>query len=54
MMDGIFEELITEGQVMVYLDNILIFTNTLEQYFTLTHMYWSVLIGTSLFCSPFL
>ena len=32
MMDGIFEELITEGVVVVYLDNILIFTKTLEEH----------------------
>jgi hypothetical protein len=32
MMDGIFEELITEGIIAVYLDNILIFTKTLEEH----------------------
>jgi RNase H-like domain found in reverse transcriptase/Reverse transcriptase (RNA-dependent DNA polymerase) len=32
MMDGIFEELITEGVVVVYLDDILIFTKTLEEH----------------------
>jgi hypothetical protein len=32
MMDGIFEELITEGIVVVYLDNILIFTKTVEEH----------------------
>jgi hypothetical protein len=32
MMDGIFEELITEGMVVVYLDNILIFTRTIEEH----------------------
>jgi RNase H-like domain found in reverse transcriptase/Reverse transcriptase (RNA-dependent DNA polymerase) len=32
MMDGIFEELITEGIVVVYLDNILIFTKTMEEH----------------------
>ena len=32
MMDEIFEELITEGQVVVYLDDILIFTDTLEEH----------------------
>ena len=40
MMDRIFEELITKGQVMVYLDGILIFTNTLEEHRKIT---WEVL-----------
>ena len=31
MMDGIFEELITKGVVVVYLDDMLIFTKTLEK-----------------------
>ena len=32
MMDGIFEDLISEGVVVVYLDNILIFTKTLDDH----------------------
>ena len=32
MMDDIFEELISEGNVIVYLDDILIFTDNLEQH----------------------
>ena len=32
MMDGIFEDLISEGVVVVYLDNILIFTKTLDEH----------------------
>ena len=32
MMDGIFEELISEGVVVVYLDDILIFMKTLEEH----------------------
>ena len=36
MMDDIFEELITEGVVVVYLDDILIFTETLEEHHALT------------------
>ena len=37
MMDGIFEELITEGVVVVYLDDILIFTKTLEEHWEVVH-----------------
>jgi Reverse transcriptase (RNA-dependent DNA polymerase) len=32
MMDSIFKGLISEGKVIVYLDNILIFTETLEEH----------------------
>jgi len=32
MMDDIFDDLIMEGVVVVYLDNILIFTETLEEH----------------------
>ena len=32
MMDNIFEELIAEGIVVVYLDNILIFTETIDEH----------------------
>ena len=37
MMDGIFEELITEGVIVIYLDDILIFTKTLEEYQEVVH-----------------
>ena len=37
MMDGIFEELIMEGIVVVYLDDILIFTRTLEEHQEVVH-----------------
>jgi len=37
MMDDIFEDLILEGVVMVYLDDILIFSETLEGHQKITH-----------------
>jgi hypothetical protein len=36
MMNEIFQDLITEGIVSVYLDNILIFTNSLEEHHWIT------------------
>jgi hypothetical protein len=36
MMNEIFQDLITEGIVSVYLDNILIFTNSLEEHCRMT------------------
>jgi hypothetical protein len=36
MMNGIFQDLITEGVVSVYLDDILIFTNSLEDHHQIT------------------
>ena len=36
MMDDIFKELISEGVIVVYLDNILIFTETLEEHWSVT------------------
>ena len=35
MMDNIFKDLISEGVVMVYLDDILIFTETLEEHWNI-------------------
>jgi hypothetical protein len=36
MMNEIFQDLITEGIVSVYLDNILLFTNSLEEHCRIT------------------
>jgi hypothetical protein len=38
MMNEIFQDLITEGIVSVYLDDILIFTNSLEEHCRVTHL----------------
>jgi hypothetical protein len=37
MMNDIFEELISEGVVVVYLDNILIFMETINEHQKVTH-----------------
>ena len=37
MMNDIFWELVVEGMVVVYIDDILIFTETLEQHWEVTH-----------------
>ena len=49
MMDKIFEELIIEGTIVVYLDDILIFTNTLEQHQKVTHQVLHLLCKHDLF-----
>jgi hypothetical protein len=38
MMNEIFQDLITDGVVSMYLDNILIFTNSLEEHCRITHL----------------
>jgi hypothetical protein len=38
MMNEIFQDLITEGIVSVYLDDILIFTNSLEEHRRITRL----------------
>jgi len=37
MMDDIFEDLILEGVIVVYLDDILIFTETLDEHWRIMH-----------------
>jgi hypothetical protein len=38
VMNKIFQDLITEGVVSVYLDNILIFTSSIEEHRRITHL----------------
>jgi hypothetical protein len=38
MMNEIFQDLITEGIISVYLENILIFTNSIEKHRQITHL----------------
>ena len=52
MMDDIFDDLITEGVVVVYLDNILIFTETLEEHRRVTQRVMELLRKNSLFLKP--
>ena len=43
MMDRTFKDLISEGVVVVYLDNILIFTKTLEEHQKFVHQVMEIL-----------
>jgi len=52
MMDDIFNGLITEGVVVVYLDNILIFTETLEEHRRVTWRVMELLWKNNLFLKP--
>jgi len=52
MMDDIFEDLISEGVVMVYLDNILIFTETLEEHQKITRRILELLEKHKLYLRP--
>ena len=52
MMDRIFEDLISEGVVVVYLDNILIFTKTLEEHWKVVHQVMEILQKYSLSLKP--
>jgi hypothetical protein len=38
MMNEIFQDLITEGVISVYLDDILIFTDSLEEHYQITRL----------------
>jgi len=52
MMDDILNGLITEGVVVVYLDNILIFTETLEEHRRVTWRVMELLWKNNLFLKP--
>ena len=52
MMNDIFRDLIMEGVIMVYLDDILIFTETLEQHREVTRQVLALLRKHKLFLKP--
>jgi len=52
MMDDIFKDLISEGVVMVYLDDILIFTETLEEHRKITRRVLELLEKHKLYLCP--
>jgi hypothetical protein len=52
MMDSIFNSLISEGKVIVYLDDILIFTETLEEHWKVVKKAVSLLHIHNLFLKP--
>jgi len=52
MMDNIFDDLIMEGVVVVYLDDILIFTETVEEHRMVTWRVMELLQKHNLFLKP--
>ena len=52
MMNDIFRDLIMEGVVVVYLDDILIFTETIEQHCEVTRWVLKLLEENKLFLKP--
>jgi len=51
-MDDIFDDLITEGVVVVYLDDILIFMETLKEHQRVTRRVMELLHKNNLFLKP--
>jgi hypothetical protein len=52
MMNEILEELVLEGHVLVYLDDILIFTGTLEEHQKITRRVLEILRRNKLYLKP--
>jgi hypothetical protein len=52
MMNGIFQDLITEGVISVYLDDILIFTNSLEEHHQITCLVLDHMCEHKLYLQP--
>ena len=52
MMNDLFRELVTEGSVVVYLDDILIFTESVEQHREVTRRVLRILEENRLFLKP--
>ena len=52
MIDNIFEELISKGVIVVYLDDILIFTETLEEHRRIAQRVMELLQKHKLYLQP--
>jgi hypothetical protein len=52
MMNEIFQDLITKGIIFVYLDDILIFTNSLEEHRRITHLILDCMHEHKLYLRP--
>jgi hypothetical protein len=52
MMNEIFQDLITEGVVSIYLNDILIFTNSLEEHYWITHLILDCMCEHKLYLCP--
>ena len=52
MMDDLFRDLINRGKVIVYLDDILIFSSTIEEHQTLVPLVLQILRKAKLTCKP--
>ena len=50
LMNNIFKDLIILGKITIYLDDILIFTNNIEEHHTLVHEVLKCLAEHDLFC----